>query len=504
MAWNDLAPNQMVSFNDIQGSGFGLKEGVTAISTDECITRDEALTMYYVNPYAVAPYNSNQLIPKSSLVGSGIAINLCYDVSDSSTACNYCINPPPPPPPDITGPLSFPSGFNNSVFAIAVQPNGRILVGGSFTMFQGLTVPCLLRLLPNGQFDWEFEVQSITYDNLPVSILGIILRNDGKIIVNGYFSKYGDTDTAGIMILNPDGSLNNSCQALIRKPVKVIKDQGDNLIVTAAINSSMVSSPSNYKVVKLNPDLSYNSGWPFYADTVPGLFELDEPNNIIYIVESDYESSPGILDPSVQVFRIVAYNYSTKAYISQSQTFNKAVRDIKKLSNNKIIVVGEFTNYNGQTTNQIVVLNLDFTVDTLFTNGFSQNISGAIPVASIILVQSNGKIIIGGSRSLSLTSQSLFSAPFRYFGGVSSNSIVRLNADYTRDNTFNVGTGFGLAGDINEATGQFPNVYALAAQYGTYGSGEFNLLIGGYIQKYNGADIPYFVSTDISGSKNSL
>ena len=77
MAWNDLAPNQMVSFNDIQESGFGLRPGISPISSDQCITRDEALNMYFLNPYAVALYSSNQLIPKSSITGSGVAITLC-------------------------------------------------------------------------------------------------------------------------------------------------------------------------------------------------------------------------------------------------------------------------------------------------------------------------------------------------------------------------------------------------------------------------------------------
>ena len=65
MAWGDLTNSQMVSFNDIQGSGVSLKSGQVAISTDQCITKAEALTMYNINTLAVEPYASNQLIPKS-------------------------------------------------------------------------------------------------------------------------------------------------------------------------------------------------------------------------------------------------------------------------------------------------------------------------------------------------------------------------------------------------------------------------------------------------------
>ena len=105
MAWNDLAPNQMVSFNDIQESNFTLKAGQTAINTDQCITKLQALTMYNVNPLAVGIYASNQLIPKSDIQVNGII--LCYDNTSALNACEQCAVVGPEPPPDTSTENSF-------------------------------------------------------------------------------------------------------------------------------------------------------------------------------------------------------------------------------------------------------------------------------------------------------------------------------------------------------------------------------------------------------------
>jgi hypothetical protein len=70
MAWSSLVDNQMVSFYDIQEGGFVLKSGQSHVNSNQCITKDEALTKYVLDPTPLAPYASNQLIPKQPLSSS--------------------------------------------------------------------------------------------------------------------------------------------------------------------------------------------------------------------------------------------------------------------------------------------------------------------------------------------------------------------------------------------------------------------------------------------------
>lgn len=86
--------------------------------------------------------------------------------------------------------LSFNPGTNNYVYAIAVQPDGRILVGGNFTTIGGggagsTARPYLARLNADGSVDDTFIA------GVNDSVYAIALQPDGKILVGGTFSSLG-------------------------------------------------------------------------------------------------------------------------------------------------------------------------------------------------------------------------------------------------------------------------------------------------------------------------
>jgi uncharacterized delta-60 repeat protein len=105
------------------------------------------------------------------------------------------------------------SGFDLSVSALLVQPDGRILAGGSFTTYNGANVPdCLLRLLPNGTLDSSFMASS---NGLNLSVLALGLEADGQVVVGGRFTAYnGDLAAPDCLLrLNSDGSWDHSYNA---------------------------------------------------------------------------------------------------------------------------------------------------------------------------------------------------------------------------------------------------------------------------------------------------
>lgn len=96
---------------------------------------------------------------------------------------------------------------------------------------------------------------------------------------------------------------------------------------------------------------------------------------------------------------------------------------LKIQSDQKIIIAGNFSIYNGLTTTRIIRLNTDGSTDTSFTTGTGPN-----NTVNCIELQSDGKILIGGS--------------FTSYNGVTINRMARLNTDGTLDTSFNIGTGF--------------------------------------------------------------
>src|SRR5690554_1324261 len=102
------------------------------------------------------------------------------------------------------------TGFNSSVSKIVVQSDGKILVGGRFTGYNGQqTTRCIARLNSNGSLDTSFHNNnSVGQSGNYVS--SIVLQLDGKIIIGGYFAKFNGQSQNRIARLNSDGTLDNS------------------------------------------------------------------------------------------------------------------------------------------------------------------------------------------------------------------------------------------------------------------------------------------------------
>jgi hypothetical protein len=64
MAFNDLAANQMVAYNQASSGGFTLKSGQTNPNTLQMMTKDMAFAMYNLSPTGSNDILGNQLMQK--------------------------------------------------------------------------------------------------------------------------------------------------------------------------------------------------------------------------------------------------------------------------------------------------------------------------------------------------------------------------------------------------------------------------------------------------------
>ena len=99
-------------------------------------------------------------------------------------------------------------GFNNGVTAIALQPDGKILVGGDFSAFNGVNRTYLARLNTDGSLDTSFNA---TINSFSVNTINsILLLPDGKIFIQGRFNTVNSILRRGLAKLNADGTLDAS------------------------------------------------------------------------------------------------------------------------------------------------------------------------------------------------------------------------------------------------------------------------------------------------------
>lgn len=93
------------------------------------------------------------------------------------------------------------------VNTVAVQPDGKILVGGSFSTFSGEVRQNIVRLNDNGSLDSGFKSPTFTVYNFRSEIFSIAVQKDGKLLIAGRFSTVGGINSPTIARLNTDGTV---------------------------------------------------------------------------------------------------------------------------------------------------------------------------------------------------------------------------------------------------------------------------------------------------------
>jgi len=98
------------------------------------------------------------------------------------------------------------SGFGSSFLrAVALQPDGKILVGGYFTTIAGVPRQGIARLNADGSVDGTFAAPFFVNRRIPI-VKAIVVQPDGKILIGGEGFNVGTTDYFFARLL-PDGSL---------------------------------------------------------------------------------------------------------------------------------------------------------------------------------------------------------------------------------------------------------------------------------------------------------
>lgn len=288
------------------------------------------------------------------------------------------------------------TGVNGTVETIAIQSDGKIIVGGLFYSVNGTAINHIARLNTNGSLDAGFNPGA----GASSTIYTTAIQSDGKIIIGGAFTIYNGIARDHIARLDIDGSLDAGFNP----------NTGAITIYTTAIQSDGKVIIGGYvKIARFNTNGSVDAGF------TPGT----GANNINYTtaIQSDGKIVIG--------GSFTSYNGTARSKITRLNTngtldagftpgagANNTIRTIAIQNDGKIIIAGLFTSYDGTLINRIARLNSDGSLDASFNTG-----SGANNTIFSAAIQSDGKIIIGGL--------------FTSYNGVAKTRIARLIANAT-------------------------------------------------------------------------
>jgi hypothetical protein len=154
--WDNLTDNQMVSYTDAQGSPFSLNSGQSPVTSEECLSKSEALTKYSLNPLYMGSFASNQLAPKVTWQQAGVT---CY---------SYNIYYPG------TEPGSPPTAYFSYTLCSGSGAYGSVSIGNSVTVCAlqdsvyiepGTDAFALQASLCSSQVTWTYTRSGIFFKN---------------------------------------------------------------------------------------------------------------------------------------------------------------------------------------------------------------------------------------------------------------------------------------------------------------------------------------------------
>ncbi len=293
---------------------------------------------------------------------------------------------------------------------MALQPNGKIIIGGDFNNVGGVPRSKAARLNPNGSLDASFSDPNITGDIFNLHVYAVAVENDGKVIVGGLFTTVGGVARPYLARLNADGTVDSSFAPNVGSTVTAIKLQTDGKILIGGYFTTVGGQTRN-RLARLNSDGSIDGTFqnPNLSD-FPGTIAVQADGKILI---GGYFTTVGG-QPRFGSARLNSDGTLDSAF---APNIGGPVTKYVFQPDGKIIVGGFFQNVAGQTRTSVARLNSDGTLDQSFQNPGI----GSGNVTDLDL-QTNGKIVIGGE--------------FSVIAGQERNDVARLNADGSFDPTF--------------------------------------------------------------------
>ena len=288
---------------------------------------------------------------------------------------------------NLVTPDSFNPGANGEVRAFAIQTDGRIVVGGKFTTLAGTTRSYLGRLNANGTLDTSFTTG--TSGGAYPGVNAVALQPDGKILVGGDFTTLGGLPCTNIGRLYADGTVDTSFSpattAASYPSVSALAVQPDGKILVGGHFTSLAGSPRSC-LGRLNADGTLDGAFN------PTLAGVSDPTLYTLAVQPDGKILLGGAFATINGqsrSRIGRLNADGTLDLTFNSAINLICACMAVQADGKILVGGNFTSLGGQSRNHIGRLNPDGSLDTTFNPGASWTVYS-------LAVQCDGKILAGG------------------------------------------------------------------------------------------------------------
>jgi uncharacterized delta-60 repeat protein len=307
---------------------------------------------------------------------------------------------------------SFSAGVGYWVRTMALQPDGKIVIGGFFNNVEGQSRNLIARLNSDGSLDYGFDPGTGAVGTLGTSIAGnpspfifyTALQPDGKILITGNFTNYNGVTRNGIARLNTNGTLdvtfnvggglNNASWGR-----SIMVQSNGQIMLTGWFNN--YNGQGFNRMVRINSNGSADTTFNPYFGDLTAVYTCVQLTNGQYIVAGHCENTNNYF--TNEIARLNSNGSYDMSFVGSA---NDKVETIRLQPDGKIIMSGYFSLADGIPVSGIARLNPNGTLD----RSFYANFDNYIWYNAVLL---NGQILFGGG--------------FYTVDGISRAGIVRLN-----------------------------------------------------------------------------
>jgi uncharacterized delta-60 repeat protein len=271
---------------------------------------------------------------------------------------------------------------------VAVQPDGKILLGGVFNTLQpngaasATTRNNIARLNPDGTLDTGFNPKANGTVN------AIALQSDGKVLLCGVFTTLqpnnapSTTTRNRIARVNSDGTLDTSFNPNANITVDTMALQPDGKIVLGGVFSSLQpngapSATIRNNIARINSDGTLDTGFNPNSDGMVDAIAVQPDGKVIFGGFFSHVQPNGA--PTATVRNSLArVNSDGTLDTGFDPNPNSQITSIALQADTKILLGGVFTTLRpnqvgaATTRNRLARVNADGTID----NGFNPNAAG--------------------------------------------------------------------------------------------------------------------------------
>jgi len=316
---------------------------------------------------------------------------------------------------------------NGDIFALALEPDGGIVLGGDFTILNNAFRNRIGRLNSDGSLDRAFAASVSGADN---SVRALISQTDSRVVVGGAFTNVNGVNRNHYARLNSDGTIDTSFNpgsgadnTVFALAETFMGANGDRKLYIGGAFLT-VNGSGRARIARLNTDGSVDAGFdPGQGADGPVFAIAVYPTNSVragqLLIAGSFTAYNGVSRPGIA--RLNA-NGSLDLTFDPGAGASDSVRALALQADERILAGGLFTNFNGSAAGRIVRLTATGSVDPGFNTG-----AGANEAVFAIALQSDNRIVLAGQ--------------FTTANGITRHSITRLNTDGSADPQINFGLG---------------------------------------------------------------